>query len=65
MGIATVWGLTFVMVQDAVALIPVMTFLAYRFLSASLLVAVLFRRRLATLSAAGWRAGLVLSLIHI
>ena len=60
MGIATVWGVTFVMVQDAVALIPVMTFLAYRFLSASLLVAALFRRSLAGLSAAGWRAGLVM-----
>jgi drug/metabolite transporter (DMT)-like permease len=59
-GIATVWGLTFVMVQDAVALIPVMTFLAYRFLSASLLVAVLFRHRLVRLSASGWRAGLVM-----
>jgi len=59
-GIAAVWGLTFVMVQDAVAFIPVMTFLAYRFLSASLLVAVLFRRQLAQLSAAGWRAGLVM-----
>ena len=60
MGIAAVWGLTFVMVQDAVALIPVMTFLAYRFLSASLLVAVLFRRKLAQLSVAGWRAGSVM-----
>jgi hypothetical protein len=30
-GIATVWGLTFPMVQDAVARISTMTFLAYRF----------------------------------
>ena len=33
-GIAAVWGLTFVMVQDAVARMPVTTFLAYRFLLA-------------------------------
>ena len=58
--IATVWGLTFVMVQDAVALMPVMPFLAYRFLSASALVAVLFHRKLIGLSAPGWRAGLIM-----
>ena len=38
-GIASVWGLTFTMVQDAVNEIPVMTFLAYRFIPASLIVA--------------------------
>jgi hypothetical protein len=27
-----VWGLTFVMVQDAIELLPTMAFLAYRFL---------------------------------
>ena len=28
-GIAAVWGLTFTMVQDAIAVLPAMTFLAY------------------------------------
>ena len=60
MGIAAIWGLTFVMVQDAIELLPTMTFLGYRFLPAALLVAVIFRRRLGTLSPAGWKAGLVM-----
>ena len=57
-GIAAVWGLTFVMVQDAIELLPTMAFLAYRFVPAALVVAVVFRRQLRELSPAGWRAGL-------
>ena len=56
-GIAAVWGLTFTMVQDAVAEIAVMTFLAYRFIPASLLVALIFRKELRSLDRAGWMAG--------
>lgn len=59
-GIAAVWGLTFVMVQDAIALLPAMAFLGYRFVPAALLVAVIFRRRLRALSAAGWRVALLM-----
>jgi drug/metabolite transporter (DMT)-like permease len=59
-GIAAVWGLTFVMVQDAVERLPVMAFLGYRFVPAALLVGLVFRRRLRRLSAAGWRAGLLM-----
>jgi len=59
-GIAAVWGLTFVMVKDAVAELPTMAFLAYRFLPAALIVAVVFRRGLARLDAAGWRAGVLM-----
>jgi drug/metabolite transporter (DMT)-like permease len=59
-GIAAVWGLTFVMVQDAVAVLPAMAFLAYRFGSAAVLVAVVFRRRLRTLGRDGLRAGLLM-----
>jgi drug/metabolite transporter (DMT)-like permease len=58
--IAAVWGLTFVMVQDAIALLPTMAFLAYRFLPAALIVAVIFRRPLSSLPAEGWRAGLLM-----
>jgi drug/metabolite transporter (DMT)-like permease len=59
-GIASVWGLTFVMVQDAIALLPTMAFLAYRFIPAALIVAVIFHRRLRALPPGGWRAGLVM-----
>ena len=58
--IAAVWGLTFVMVQDAIELLPTMAFLAYRFIPASLIVALVFWRPLRRLPAAGWRAGLVM-----
>lgn len=58
--IASVWGLTFVMVQDAIQELPTMAFLAYRFIPASLIVAVIFRRQLRALPADGWRAGLVM-----
>jgi drug/metabolite transporter (DMT)-like permease len=56
-GVAAVWGLTFVMVQDAIERLPTMAFLAYRFLPAALLVALLFWRPLRLLSPAGWQAG--------
>ncbi len=55
-----VWGLTFAMVQDAVDSLPVPAFLAYRFLGAAALVAVLFRAQLRRLDAAGVRAGVVM-----
>jgi drug/metabolite transporter (DMT)-like permease len=61
-GIAAVWGLTFVMVQDAIAHLPPMAFLAYRFLPAGALVAVAFRGSLLQLSPRGWRAGLVMAI---
>ncbi|HWH44328.1 MAG TPA: DMT family transporter [Thermoleophilaceae bacterium] len=59
---AAVWGLTFVMVQDAIELLPVMAFLGYRFVPAALLIAILFRRRLGGLGAAGIRSGCVMGL---
>lgn len=59
-GICVVWGLTFVMVQDAIELLPTMAFLAYRFIPAALIVAVVFRGPLRRLSAGGWRAGLLM-----
>ena len=59
-GIAAVWGLTFPMVQDAVEKLPTMAFLGYRFVAAAVVVAVIFRRRLAELSREGWIAGAVM-----
>ncbi len=61
-GICSVWGLTFVMVQDAIEELPTMAFLAYRFLAATAIVAVVFWRPLRRLPAAGWRAGLLMGL---
>lgn len=58
--IASVWGLTFVLVDDAIRELPTMAFLAYRFIPASLIVALVFHRQLRALPAAGWRAGLVM-----
>ena len=64
-GFAAVWGLTFPMVKDAVKEFPVTTFLAYRFLSAFLLVAVisLFSRTgLRSLGKKGFLIGVVMGL---
>ena len=60
--VCAVWGLTFVMVQDAVAIVPTMTFLAYRFVPACILVSALFWSRVRRLSRAGWRAGFVMGI---
>jgi drug/metabolite transporter (DMT)-like permease len=59
-GVAAVWGLTFVMVKDAIERLPTMAFLGYRFAAAALLVAVIFRRRLLALPREGWIAGAVM-----
>ena len=59
-GIAAVWGLTFVMVQDAIELLPTMAFLGYRFIPAALLVAIVFRKQLVRMSADGVRDGLLM-----
>jgi drug/metabolite transporter (DMT)-like permease len=58
--IAAVWGLTFVMVKDAIEELPTLAFLAYRFIPASLIVALVFRKQLLRLSRDGWRAGAVM-----
>lgn len=56
-GVSAIWGLTFPLVQDAVAVVPVMTFLGYRFAAAAVIAAIAFRRELWALSRSGWRAG--------
>jgi drug/metabolite transporter (DMT)-like permease len=43
--VTAVWGSTFVLVRDAVALIPPFAFIAYRFLAAALLLAAVQPRR--------------------
>jgi drug/metabolite transporter (DMT)-like permease len=59
-GVAAVWGLTFVMVQDAIEELPTMAFLGYRFVPAALLVAAVFWGPLRRLGVDGWRAGAVM-----
>ncbi len=63
LGITTVWGLTFVTVQDAVTQMPVSSFLGYRFLAAAALLAVVFRKRLPQLSRRGWWQALVMGVL--
>ena len=50
------------MVQDAVELVPVTTFLAYRFVPAALLVGVIFRKHLRALGAGGLKSGSLMGL---
>lgn len=59
-GVAFVWGLTFVMVQDAVAEMPVLTFIAIRFLAAAALVAPFVARPARELGRDGVRSGLLM-----
>ena len=61
-GIAAVWGLTFTMVQDAIAILPALAFLAYRFTLATAIVTPVFWRRLRAMPRAGWRAGALMGL---
>ena len=56
-GVAAVWGGTFVMVQDAVEKLPTLAFLGYRFLAATAVVAIVCWASLRALPRAGWRAG--------
>ena len=59
-GVAAIWGLTFPMVKDAVEGFPVSTFLAYRFLSAFVIVAGFSLARsggLRKLDRPGWTGG--------
>jgi drug/metabolite transporter (DMT)-like permease len=60
--VTAVWGSTFVVVKDAVARMPVMGFLVWRFAIATAVMVVLRPRALAGLGAAGWRRGGLLGL---
>lgn len=60
--IAAVWGLTFSLVQDAVSHIPVMTFLAYRFIPAAIIVGIISRREIRRLTKTGWQAGILMGI---
>lgn len=55
--VTVIWGLTFVLVAEAVEQLAVFTFLAYRFLAATLLVGAVAGPSLRALGRDGWRAG--------
>lgn len=58
-GVTAVWGSTFVVVQDAVSLMPVTDFLTWRFALAAAAMVLLRPRAVARLGPAGRRAGAV------
>jgi drug/metabolite transporter (DMT)-like permease len=68
-GVAAVWGLTFVTVKDAVAQYPPFSFMAIRFALAVLVIALLFPRAFRRVNrrviGAGVLAGLVLSVGYV
>jgi drug/metabolite transporter (DMT)-like permease len=61
--VTAVWGVTFVMVKDAVELYPLFAFLAVRFAIASVVLAAPAARRMRTLGRPGWVAGSALGLL--
>jgi drug/metabolite transporter (DMT)-like permease len=61
-GVCIIWGSTFVVVKHAVERMPVMDFLAWRFVIASVAMAAFRPRAVRTLSAAERRQGVVLGL---
>ncbi len=62
--VTAVWGSTFSMTKDVVAQVPVMDFLAVRFLMAAVVVSALFPRALLSLRAVTVRRGVVLGLLY-
>jgi drug/metabolite transporter (DMT)-like permease len=61
--VTAVWGYTFVPMKDAVAVYPVVAFLAVRFLIAALTLAVPAAPRVRSLGRRGWTAGTGLGLL--
>jgi drug/metabolite transporter (DMT)-like permease len=59
---SAIWGSTFVVVKEAIRQIPVLDFLAWRFLLAGLLLAAARPRALLRLGRRGWRNGGLLGL---
>jgi drug/metabolite transporter (DMT)-like permease len=59
---SVIWGTTFVVVQNALLDSSVLTFLAVRFTSAAILIALFYRRSLRGLNSQGTRAGILVGL---
>ncbi len=60
--VAAIWGFTFVTVKDALVEMPPHTFNMTRFILASLIMLMVFPRRVLKLSKEGWRAGFFMGL---
>ena len=60
---ALIWGATFVVVKNALSDTSVFVFLSLRFVLASALLALLYRRELRKLDAGGLRAGAIIGLL--
>ncbi|NLO57283.1 MAG: DMT family transporter, partial [Synergistaceae bacterium] len=60
--VALFWGIGFVAMKDALDSYPTFWLLVLRFGSAALLMAAIFRRRMAAISSAGIRAGVIIGL---
>jgi drug/metabolite transporter (DMT)-like permease len=61
-GIALIWGATFVMVKNALTSVGPATFIAWRFVAATLTLLVIFHRRMRGLRPDELRAGILLGL---
>ena len=57
---ALIWGVTFVLVKDALASASVFVFLALRFLLATLILLLIYGRELRAVGAGGFRAGVLI-----
>jgi drug/metabolite transporter (DMT)-like permease len=64
LAVTATWGSTFYLIKDLLDRVPVLDFLAVRFLLATLALALLFPRALARMSRAARRAGLVLGALY-
>jgi drug/metabolite transporter (DMT)-like permease len=63
LGVTAIWGLTFVMVQDAIRATPVLNFLAWRFLAAGVVMALLSGRQLRQLTWGALGQGTMMGLL--
>jgi drug/metabolite transporter (DMT)-like permease len=62
-GVTAIWGWTFLIVKDAIQLMPVMDFLAVRFTLAAVVMLVLRPTSLLRMSRRGWRHGAILGIL--
>jgi drug/metabolite transporter (DMT)-like permease len=62
--VTAVWGSTFFLIKDVLAVMPVVDFLAVRFVIAAVVMVALFWRQVRALDARAWRRGAVLGLAY-
>jgi drug/metabolite transporter (DMT)-like permease len=62
--VTAVWGSTFFLIKDVLVVLPVLDFLAVRFVVAAVVMVVLFWGPLRRLDARAWRRGALLGLVY-